>query len=114
MEQSHPAIRPGGCAAFSIDVTDEERLIIVAEAESRYQPEDDRQDRKLDPQAKRNLPPDTEALVRVIRRAVAEEYDVRVHTVSLLKTGSMPRTSSGKLQRRACRAGFLDGTLDRW
>jgi len=44
---------------------------------------------------------------------VAEEHDVRVDTVVLLRTGRIPKTPSGKVQRRACRAGFLDGTLDR-
>ena len=38
VEQSHPALRPGCCAAFSVDVADEEHLIIVAEVERRYRP----------------------------------------------------------------------------
>jgi len=50
-------------------------------------------------------------MVRTIRRAVAEEYDVRVHAVLLLRAGSIPKTSSGKLQRRACQVRFLNGTL---
>ena len=36
VEQSHPAIRSGCCAAFSVDVADEERLIVAAEIERRY------------------------------------------------------------------------------
>jgi acyl-CoA synthetase (AMP-forming)/AMP-acid ligase II len=56
---------------------------------------------------------DVEAVVRSIRRAVAEEHDVRVYTVVLLRTGRIPKTPSGKVQRRACQASFLDGTLDR-
>ena len=39
VEQSHAAVRPGCCVAFSVDVADEERLIIAAEVERRYQPE---------------------------------------------------------------------------
>jgi acyl-CoA synthetase (AMP-forming)/AMP-acid ligase II len=56
---------------------------------------------------------DVEAVVRSIRRAVAEEHDVRVYTVVLLRAGRIPMTPSGKVQRRACQASFLDGTLDR-
>jgi acyl-CoA synthetase (AMP-forming)/AMP-acid ligase II len=114
VEQSHPALRPGCCAAFSIDVADEERLIVAAEVERRYQPVDrDPQDREArsDPKVRPLL--DVEAVVRSIRRAVAEEHDVRVYTVVLLKTGRIPKTPSGKVQRRACQASFLDGTLDR-
>jgi acyl-coenzyme A synthetase/AMP-(fatty) acid ligase len=54
---------------------------------------------------------DVDGMVRAIRRAVAEEHDVRVHVVLLLRAGSIPKTSSGKLQRRACQASFLNGTL---
>ena len=57
------------------------------------------------------LPLDVEAVVRAIRRAVAEEHDVRVHAVVLLRAGSIPKTPSGKVQRRACQASFLNGTL---
>lgn len=114
VEQSHPALRPGCCAAFSVDVADEERLIVVAEVERRYQPVDrcpqDREARS-DPKVRPLL--DVEAVVRSIRRAVAEEHDVRVYTVVLLKTGRIPKTPSGKVQRRACQVSFLDGTLDR-
>jgi acyl-CoA synthetase (AMP-forming)/AMP-acid ligase II len=114
VEQSHPAIRSGCCAAFSVDVADEERLIVTAEVERRYQPADrDPQDGEAGafPGARPRL--DVEALVRSIRRAVAEAHDVRVYTVVLLRTGRIPKTPSGKVQRRACRASFLDGTLDR-
>jgi acyl-CoA synthetase (AMP-forming)/AMP-acid ligase II len=52
-------------------------------------------------------------VVRAIRRTVAEAHDVRAHMVVLLRAGSIPRTPSGKVQRRACKASFLNGTLDR-
>ena len=56
-------------------------------------------------------PDDINEVVRSIRRAVAEEHDVRAHSIVLLKPGSLPRTPSGKLQRHVCRSSFLDGTL---
>jgi acyl-CoA synthetase (AMP-forming)/AMP-acid ligase II len=56
---------------------------------------------------------DLDAVVRAIRRTVAEEHDVRAHAVVLLRAGSIPRTPSGKVQRRVCKASFLDGTLDK-
>jgi len=52
-------------------------------------------------------------VVRAIRRAVAEEHDVRVHTVVLLRAGRLPKTTSGKVQHHACQASFLKGTLER-
>jgi acyl-CoA synthetase (AMP-forming)/AMP-acid ligase II len=43
---------------------------------------------------------------------VAEEHDVRVHAVVLLRAGGIPRTPSGKVQRRVSEARFRDGTLE--
>ena len=40
-----------------------------------------------------------------IRRAVAAEHELRVDAIVLIKAGSIPKTSSGKIQRHACRAG---------
>ena len=118
VEQSHPAMRPGCCAAFSVDVNEgrpQERLIVAAEVDRRYQsgPHDGRNAQGMEARAPANgRPPlDVDAVVRAIRRAVAEEHDMRAHAVVLLRAGSIPRTSSGKVQRRVCQAGFLNGTL---
>lgn len=87
-EVSHDSLRPGGGAAFSIDVAGEERLVIVHEVE-------------------RHHDSDLSSVIGAIRQAVAEEYELQVHAVALLKPGSLPKTSSGKIQRHACRASFL-------
>ncbi len=94
VEQSYPALRPGYGAAFSVDLDGEERLVVVQEVERHYP----------------NL--DVNEVVGAIRQAVAEHHELEVYAVSLLKTGSILKTSSGKIQRHSCRAGFLDGSLD--
>ncbi len=116
VEQSHAAVRPGCCVAFSVDVADDERLIVAAEVEPRYRKmERCRQGPEAGspPKTKGQTPLDTDAVVRAIRRAVAEEHDARVHTVVLLRAGSIPKTPSGKVQRRVCEARFRNGTLER-
>jgi acyl-CoA synthetase (AMP-forming)/AMP-acid ligase II len=117
VEQSHAALRPGCCVAFSVDISDEEHLIVAAELERHYQPEPGRLNGKSRNYADGShpngrSPADLNAVVRAIRRAVAEEHDVRVHAVVLLRVGSIPKTPSGKVQRRVCEASFLDGTLE--
>ncbi len=117
VEQSHAAVRPGCCVAFSVDVADDERLIVAAEVERRYQPErhqlnGEARDRSPASSHNRRSPADLDAVVRTIRRAVAEEHDVRVHAVVLLRAGGIPKTPSGKIQRRVCEARFRDGTLE--
>jgi acyl-CoA synthetase (AMP-forming)/AMP-acid ligase II len=113
VEQSHAAVRPGCCVAFSVDVADEERLVIAAEVERRYLRADRcRQDTGAGSYLKGLPPQDAEAVSRAIRRAVAEEHDVRVHAAVLLRAGSIPKTPSGKVQRSVCEARFRDGTLE--
>jgi acyl-CoA synthetase (AMP-forming)/AMP-acid ligase II len=110
VEQSHPAIRPGDCAAFSIDVESEEGVVILAEVSRAYRPA------AADVQGNgASLKESRDALYvevgKSIRRAVAESHGLRAHAVLLLKPGELLRTSSGKIRRQACRAAFLDRTL---
>ena len=46
-----------------------------------------------------------------IRAAVAVRHGVTVRDVLLMPAGTIPRTSSGKIGRRACRAAYIDGSL---
>lgn len=94
VEKSHSSLRSGCGAAFSINLNGEERLVIVQELE------------------RHNRDVNLEAVERAVRRAVAEYHNVQVYRVALLKTGRIPKTSSGKIQRHACRAAFLAGNLE--
>src|SRR6185369_11549188 len=93
VERSHPALRSGCGAAFSVDIADEERLVVVQEIT-------------------RNHPSDLNVVIGEIRKAVVEDHELQVHAIVLIKTGSILKTSSGKIQRHACRAGFLAESLD--
>jgi amino acid adenylation domain-containing protein len=93
VEQSHTALRPGSGAAFVVEVDGEERLVVAQEVSVRRQLRG-------------------EEIVRAITEAVAAEHEVQVHAVVLLKTGSIPKTSSGKIQRHACREKFLSKGFD--
>ena len=95
VESCHPALRPNHGAAFSVEVGGEEQLVIAHEI--------NRTDlRKLN----------AEEVIGAIRLAVGEQNLANVFAVALLKTGSIPKTSSGKIQRRACQSMFLDGELN--
>jgi acyl-CoA synthetase (AMP-forming)/AMP-acid ligase II len=95
VENSHPALRASCGAAFAVEFKGEEQLVVVQEVERSYL-------RQLD----------VNEVVGNIRQAVAAEHDIRVHTVLLVKTGTVPKTSSGKIQRQACRQNFLHNTLN--
>jgi acyl-coenzyme A synthetase/AMP-(fatty) acid ligase len=52
-----------------------------------------------------------------ISRAITEDHGIMLDTISFLAIGTMPKTSSGKLRRYACRAAFVDQKLEellRW
>jgi alkylation response protein AidB-like acyl-CoA dehydrogenase/acyl carrier protein len=93
-EQSHPALRQGSCTAFSID-GEEEQLAVAVEIKREYL---------------RNL--DSEAIIEAIRSAISKEYGLQTYAILLLKQGGLPKTSSGKIQRHACKRGYLDNRLE--
>ncbi|MDF5727061.1 MAG: condensation domain-containing protein [Rhizonema sp. PD38] len=92
-ERSHSSLRSGSGAAFSIEIENEERLVVVQELEFRAKP---------------NL----EEVIAGIRQAVTEEHEVQVYAVVLVKPGTISKTSSGKIQRRATKADFQAGKLE--
>lgn len=96
--QCHEHLRPGACAAFALVEGGQERLVVVQEAARR---------RELD----------FEAIFSAIRKGVAAEHELSIDAIVLIKSGSIPKTSSGKIQRHANRAAYLDGSLSelaRW
>ena len=50
-------------------------------------------------------------VVDAIQRAVSTEHELSLDAIVLVQAGSIPKTSSGKIQRHACRDGYLTGTL---
>jgi acyl transferase domain-containing protein/acyl-CoA synthetase (AMP-forming)/AMP-acid ligase II/acyl carrier protein len=92
VEQSHPALQPGGSAAFSLDKGDEEQLIIVAETE-------------------RSSPANLDEVIGALRQAVLEHHEVEVSAVRLIRIGTIPKTSSGKIQRHTCRDDYVRESL---
>ena len=97
-ERAHPALRAGNGAAFSVadlgtDGEEAERLVLVYEVDRRAGPEVH------------------EEIAVAVRAAIAEEHEAQVAELVLVKIGGVPKTSSGKVQRHACREGYLAGTL---
>ncbi len=109
IEQNTDAIRPSYCAAFSVDLEGEEKLVIAAEIERQVFGRD-RLSSERNGAAADHSP--GQEVIRTIRRAVSQHHDLQVYAVLLLKPGTMPKTSSGKIQRHACRLGFLENTLE--
>ncbi|VVQ05086.1 Linear gramicidin synthase subunit D [Pseudomonas fluorescens] len=97
VEREVEVVRKGRVAAFAVSIEGEEGIGIAAEISRSVQ---------------KILPP--EALIKAIRQAVAEAYQQAPGVVVLLNPGALPKTSSGKLQRSACRHRLADGSLDHY
>lgn len=94
VQESHPALRPNCGAVFSVEVEGQERIVVVQEVERSYL---------------RELKEDE--VFATICKAVSQEHQLQIYGIVLLKTPSIPKTSSGKIQRHACRQLFLKGGL---
>jgi acyl-CoA synthetase (AMP-forming)/AMP-acid ligase II len=114
VEQCHPALRPGCCAAFSVNSTGPERLVVTVEVDRRYRPQQPTEQVAQSGMRCDAISLGSQEITKLIRQAVVQAHDVRVDSVALLKSGSIPKTSSGKIQRHACHTGFLAGTLEQW
>ena len=92
---SHPAIHAGGGAAFSIEVDVQEKLVVVQELKRGHQAVDKKEVR------------------RAIQKAVMRHFALKTHDITLVRQGSILKTSSGKLRRNANRMSYLSGALER-
>lgn len=94
VQQSHQSLRLDSGAAFTIEIDDQDKLVIVQEVERTYL-------------SRLNL----NEVFSAIREAVALHHALQVHAIALIKPASIPKTSSGKIQRHACRQAFLTKML---
>ncbi|MGP4054182.1 fatty acyl-AMP ligase [Mycobacterium sp. 4D054] len=88
-----PAVRTGFVAAFSVPGEGREEVVIVAERA---------------PGAGRA---DAGPIQEAIRSAVSRNHALPLKEIKLVAAGVIPRTTSGKLARRACRTEYLEGKL---
>ncbi len=89
---SHESLPPSSGAAVSVGDAGAESLVVIQEMGRA-----------------RDL--HFEEILDAVRRDVTQLHDVAPSAVVLIKPTSIPKTSSGKIQRHACRDAYLDGTL---
>jgi acyl-CoA synthetase (AMP-forming)/AMP-acid ligase II len=96
VERAHPALRQNGGAVFSVpDERGEETLVVVQEVERT---------------ARNRIDPDE--ITGIIREAVTTEHELFARHIVLIRPQTLPKTTSGKVQRSLTRKLWLDGKLD--
>jgi acyl transferase domain-containing protein/acyl-CoA synthetase (AMP-forming)/AMP-acid ligase II/acyl carrier protein len=92
VQNADPAIRVDHCVAFSVDVDDRERLVIVAEAEKKVG--------------------DWTQVLRVLQKEISENHELELYALQIIRRGAIHKTSSGKLQRSTCKVAYLNNEFD--
>lgn len=95
---AHESLLAGSAAAFSVASGDgstaPEQVVLVQEVQRSWL---------------RKLP--AEEVIEAVQRAVVDEHQVSLSRVVLIRTGQLPKTTSGKIQRSLCRQRLLAGEL---
>jgi acyl-CoA synthetase (AMP-forming)/AMP-acid ligase II len=116
VETANAPVRPGCVAAFAIEEGGEEKIVVVAEIERRHKMSAPGLANAVQLRVRSVLPGfdpnepvefDPASAIQTIRRNVTENCEVSLHSIVLIEAGSIPKTSSGKIQRRATKAAFL-------
>lgn len=94
-QQSHFALKVDSAAAFPVNVRDQEQIVLFIEVERKYR-----------------LKVNIDEVANAVRKAVAREYGLQVYGVCLLKPGRILKTSSGKIQRGACKRAFENESIE--
>lgn len=92
-------LKQNASAVFTVDINDEERLIIVAEVKRQF--------------SKKGKLPDKTGTIRKIRKDVSYNFRLNVYDVVLITAMSLPKTTSGKVRRRYTKRLYLENALDR-
>ncbi|MGE8324361.1 MAG: condensation domain-containing protein, partial [Pseudomonas sp.] len=95
LEREVEVLRKGRVAVFAVEHQGEEGIGVAVEISRNVQ--------------KASTP---QALIKTLRQVVADACRQAPAVVLLLNPGALPKTSSGKLQRSACRLRMSDGSLD--
>jgi acyl-CoA synthetase (AMP-forming)/AMP-acid ligase II len=92
-QRSHPALQPSSGAAFSVQRDGVEHLILAQEVDGRMEASQ------------------IQEITNRISTSITETHDLRLDDIVLVKPWTLPRTTSGKMQRYLCRSAYLSATL---
>jgi acyl-CoA synthetase (AMP-forming)/AMP-acid ligase II len=95
VQNSHPALARHCGAAFTVLEAGEEKLVVIQEVERTYR-------RRIE----------TEDVIGCIRETIANEHEISAGEIVLIRPGSLPKTTSGKIQRNLTRMLWTRGMLE--
>lgn len=94
-QQAHTYLKKDASAAFSVEVQGQEHIVIFMEVDRKH---------------RMNI--NCDDIASAVRKAVAREHGLQVYGIYLLKPGRVPKTSSGKIQRGACKRAYENNSIE--
>lgn len=94
VQESHEALEQNAGAAFALETKGQEQMVVVQEVKR---------------SAWRTADPDE--AIEAIRQSIAQTFEIMPHRIVLIRPMSLPKTSSGKIQRNATRRQLLEDKL---
>lgn len=113
-QEASSALRPGFVAAFSVPANQLPAEVFAQGSHSGLKFDADDASEQLVVVAERGPgagKADPLPIADAVRAAISQRHGVTVRDLLLVPAGSIPRTSSGKIARRACKAAYIEGTL---
>lgn len=113
-QEASTALRPGFVAAFSVPANQLPAEVFAQGSHSGLKFDADDASEQLVVVAERGPgagKADPMPIADAVRAAISQRHGVTVRDLLLVPAGSIPRTSSGKIARRACKAAYIEGTL---
>jgi acyl-CoA synthetase (AMP-forming)/AMP-acid ligase II len=105
-ELDQTIFRPGGCAIFSIEDAIDPRIVVVRELRPRYLK---LAEESIDAEQQTSM----DRLIGKVRSAINVRHGIVVSDIVFTPPATVPKTTSGKIQRHLCRSQFMDGSLPR-
>ncbi|WP_067825798.1 long-chain-fatty-acid--AMP ligase FadD32 [Nocardia inohanensis] len=113
-QEASKALRPGFVAAFAVPANQLPAEVFAQDSHSGLSFDAEDGSEQLVIVAERGPgagKADPGPIADAVRAAVSSRHGVTARDILLVPAGSIPRTSSGKIARRACKAAYLEGTL---
>jgi 8-amino-7-oxononanoate synthase len=118
VEHCHPLTRAAGAAAFAVTRWDREHLVVTCEVEKTVFDFKRGDDEKSKLEYDRKVKAYYQEVIETIRKAIILEHDLPPDAILLVRAYSVPKTSSGKVQRHACKKNFesdeVANVMARW
>lgn len=111
-QEASPALRPGFVAAFAVPSNELPEVVFDNSASGlKFDPDDASEQLVIVAERGPGKKVDPQEVADTVRASIAQRHGVMARDVLMVPAGSIPRTSSGKIARRACKAAYIDGTL---